>query len=65
MASVTMRIDNKVIETRWFPDSHLLIKGYLQGLKQDLLEQNDDIIQLSNSAPEFEVQATPKQIIRN
>lgn len=60
-----MHLGNKVIETRWFPDGHLLIEGYLQGLKLDLLEQNDDIVRMSKKEPYFEVQVGPKKITRN
>ena len=63
MAIVTMTIGKQVIESRFFPNSHLLINGYLQGLKLDMLEQNDDLIKLHEATPKFEIEVTPKKII--
>ena len=62
---MTMHLGNEVIEIRWFPDGHLLIEGYLQGLKLDLLEQNDDLVRVSKSEPRFEVRVGPDKITSN
>jgi hypothetical protein len=63
MASMTMYLNGIVVESRWFPDHHLTIDGYLQGVKQDLLEQNEDLLANNKTTPEFEVKAIPKKII--
>lgn len=55
-----MRINTEVIETRWFPSNHLLIEGYLDGLINDMLECNDDIIKLNRKGPEFQVKMKAK-----
>jgi hypothetical protein len=63
MAIVTMILGKQVVESRVFPNSHLLINGYLQGLKQDMLEQNDDLVKQQEAVPKFEVEITPKKIV--
>jgi hypothetical protein len=63
MAIVTMILGKQVVESRFFPNTHLLIEGYLQGLKQDMLEQNDDLIKQQDAVPTFEVKVTPKKIV--
>ena len=66
MAMVTMTLGKLVVESRFFPNSHLLINGYLQGLKLDMLEQNDDLIKQQDAVPVFEVEVTPKKkVTRN
>lgn len=66
MASVTLTINNQAIETRFFPDQHLKLEGYLQGLKLDMLEQNDDILRMVPEKPEFQVEVIlTKNIIQN
>lgn len=65
MAFFIMRLNSEVIEARNIPDAHLLIKGYLQGLQQDMLEQNDDIIKQREKEPEFEVRVVSKKIVYN
>ena len=49
----TMVIDNTIIETKVLNHIHLSTGGYLQGLKNDMLERNEDIIDLTQKQPEF------------
>ncbi|HVG40054.1 MAG TPA: hypothetical protein VM888_00485 [Chitinophagaceae bacterium] len=65
MAIVTMTVNDKVIETSIFPDAHLKIEGYLQGLKLDMIERNEDIIDLTVDKPQFVVEIVSRKIIPN
>lgn len=65
MALVTLLVDNQVIETRLFPNAHLKIEGYLQGLKYDMLERNNDILDSMKAIPEFRVEVPKRKIIYN
>ena len=65
MAMLSMILDNKIIETRLFPNAHLKIEGYVQGLKNDMLEQNDDLLKESKGTPEFKVEVVPRKITRH
>jgi len=56
---VQMILGNKLVEVRQFPDRNLSIEGYIEGLKKDMIEQNEDIIDLSNEQPEFKFEAFP------
>lgn len=62
MAFITLILDKQAIETRFFPDQHLRIEGYLQGLAIDLLEQNSDLVELILERPYFKVEIIPKRI---
>lgn len=55
MAEAIMRINKKVIDVRWFPSNNIMIKGYLDGLVNDMLECNNDIIKRNRNEPEFQV----------
>jgi hypothetical protein len=65
MATVSMIVNNNVIETKVLPNSHLKIEGYLQGLKNDMLERNDELIHLAKENPEFIVAISSRKVIRN
>ncbi|HUQ96569.1 MAG TPA: hypothetical protein VM010_02820 [Chitinophagaceae bacterium] len=56
-----MILDDKILESKFFPDAHLAIAGYFRGLQQDMLERNDDLIQTGHSIPEFELLVEPKR----
>lgn len=50
---VVMKVKDKVIEARFIPAKNLQISGYMEGLKKDMIEQNEDIIDLTKETPEF------------
>jgi hypothetical protein len=52
---IVMTINNQVIEARAVPPKNLEIQGYLEGLKKDMIEQNEDIIDLTKEKPEFKI----------
>ena len=56
---VRMIVGNKLIDFRQFPDKNLSIEGYVEGLKKDMIEQNEDIIDLTDEKPEFKFEACP------
>lgn len=61
-----MTIDGTVIDQRVVPSQNLSIEGYLQGLQNDMIEQNEDIIDLSVQKPQFFLQTYPvKKVTRN
>ena len=55
---VLMTVADKVIEARVIPLKNLQIAGYLEGLKKDMIEQNEDIIDLTKEKPEFRLEDT-------
>ena len=65
MSIITMFADQKLIESRFIPDGHLRIEGYLQGLKNDMIEKNNDVIDPSKNELRFTVEPFPKRIVRN
>jgi hypothetical protein len=56
---VRLIVGNKIIELRQFPDKNLSIEGYIEGLKKDMIEQNEDVIDLTSEKPEFEFEVFP------
>lgn len=54
-----MTLNEKIIESRFVPDKNLLIEGYMKGLKRDMIEQNEDIIDLSEEEPKFYFEEWP------
>ena len=56
---VQMIVGNKLIDQRQFPDKNLSIEGYVEGLKNDMIEQNEDILDLTKEKPEFKFEAFP------
>lgn len=64
---VTLLVNGKAIESRPVPTKNLSIEGYFEGLKIDMLEQNEDIIDLTEQKAEFVISDfdPPKKIIRN
>jgi hypothetical protein len=62
---VLMTVADKVIETRVIPLKNLQISGYLEGLKKDMIEQNEDIIDLTKEKPEFRLEDTMDQEVIN
>ena len=48
---VLMTVADKVIEARVIPLKNVQIAGYLEGLKQDMIEQNEDIIDFTKENP--------------
>ncbi len=61
-----MTIDGAIVDQRVVPSQNLTIEGYLQGLQNDMIEQNEDILDLSTQKPEFVLQTFPiKKITRN
>jgi len=64
---VTLLVNGKAIESRPVPTKNFSIEGYFEGLKNDMLEQNEDIIDLTGSRAEFVISNfdLPKKIIKN
>ena len=63
---IQMIVGSKVVDFRQFPDKNLLVEGYLEGLKNDMIEQNEDIMDLSEEQPEFRVEPFPaRKLYRN
>ena len=62
---VLMTVADKVIEARVIPLKNLQIAGYLEGLKKDMIEQNEDIIDLTKEKPEFRLEDTMDQEMIN
>lgn len=62
---VLMTVGNNIIEARDIPDKNLQVEGYLEGLKKDMIEKNEDIIDLTTERPEFKFQVIipPKSYI--
>jgi hypothetical protein len=56
---IQMMVGNKLVDFRQFPDMNLLVEGYLEGLKNDMIEQNEDIMDLSQEQPEFKLEPFP------
>lgn len=54
-----MMIGNRLVDLRQFPDKNLAIKGYLEGLRNDMIEQNEDIIDLGKEPPQFRFEFFP------
>ena len=62
---VLMTVADKVIEARVIPLKNVQIAGYLEGLKQDMIEQNEDIIDFTKEKPEFRLEDPIGQITIN
>jgi len=62
---VVMTLNNKIIEARTIEPRNLEIEGYMQGLQNDMLENNEDIIDLSKDKPtiRFEIVVPEKNYI--
>jgi len=60
---VTLIINGRPVESRFIPDGHLQVKGYLQGLQNDMIEQNEDILELTELKPEFVISDIPSTLI--
>jgi hypothetical protein len=56
---IQMMVGNRLMDLKQFPDKNLLIEGYLEGLKNDMIEQNEDIMDLSEEQPEFRLVPFP------
>jgi hypothetical protein len=56
---IIMTIDGTIVDQRVVPSQNLTIEGYLQGLQNDMIEQNEDFIDLSTQKPEFILQTSP------
>ena len=54
-----MIVGNKLVDLRYFPDRNLAIEGYIEGLKHDMIEQNEDMIDGSKEQPEFRFESFP------
>ena len=55
MAIITLKLDKELIASRTFTDSHIYIPGYVEGLKQDIIEEHEEIIYLNNRKPQLEI----------
>jgi hypothetical protein len=64
---ITLIINGKPIESRFVPDGNLQLQGYLQGLQNDMIEQNEDILDLTESKAEFVISDFPsvRDTVRN
>jgi hypothetical protein len=56
---IQMMVGNKLVDIRQFPDRNIFIEGYLEGMKNDMIEQNEDIMDLSQEQPEFKLEPFP------
>ena len=56
---VLMTVENAIIEARIIPDKNLQIPGYFEGLKNDMIESNEDLIDLNKEKPEFRLMSPP------
>jgi hypothetical protein len=50
---VLMKVNDKIIVSRFIPYKNLQNEGYMEGLKKDMIEQNEDIMDLTRETPEF------------
>jgi hypothetical protein len=64
---ITLIVDGKTVESRFVPSENLQINGYLQGLKNDMIEHNEDLIDLTKPAIKFVITDVPrlKKIVQN
>ena len=65
---VTLTLGGKAVETRDVPAKNLQIEGYFEGLINDMLEQNEDVIDLTKQTPQFVItgdERPPKKIVRH
>jgi hypothetical protein len=63
--TILLTLDNKVIDARSVPEKNLEISGYFEGLKRDMIEQNEDIIDLSQQKPQFRFAYTKVDLFVN
>jgi len=62
---ILMTIAEKLIEARVVLPKNLQIAGYMEGLKKDMIEQNEDIINLYKEEPEFKFEDSPGKLFIN
>jgi hypothetical protein len=64
---ITLIVNGKTVESRFVRSENLLINGYLQGLKNDMIEHNEEVIDLTKPAIQFVITDVPpmKNIIKN
>ncbi|HVG42247.1 MAG TPA: hypothetical protein VM888_11605 [Chitinophagaceae bacterium] len=48
MALVLLKVKDKIVEARMVKDSNLNIEGYMEGLKKDMLEHNEEGMDLKD-----------------
>lgn len=56
---IVLRLADKVLEARIVSERNLNIGGYLEGLKNDMIEANEDILDLSDEEPIFTITPFP------
>ncbi len=63
---VTLYLGEKPIESRFVRKESLQVPGYFEGLQKDMIEQNEDIMDLSKETPNFKIdEVTIRKPIRN
>lgn len=63
---ITLYLGNEIVESRFIPQKNLSIDGYLEGLKNDMMEQNEEIMDLSHEKPVIVVENLPaKKLFQN
>jgi hypothetical protein len=60
-----MTVNDKIIEARLIPSKNLEIGGYLEGLQKDMIEQNEDVIDLTKETPQFKLEEPANKIVIN
>jgi hypothetical protein len=54
LALVLIKVKDKVVEARRIKDRNLSIEGYLEGLKNDMLENNEGMVDLTHATIEIQ-----------
>ena len=63
---ITLYLGNEIVESRFIPQKNLSIDGYLEGLENDMMEQNEEIMDLSHEKPAIVVENLPaKKLFQN
>ena len=63
---VSLIVDGKAVDNRLIPDRNFKIPGYLEGLKQAIIEENEDIIDLSEGEVQIKIRpAVYEPVLRN
>jgi hypothetical protein len=58
---IVLEVADKVVEARIISERHLNIDGYLEGLKKDMIEANEDVLDLSDEQPVFKLTPFPQK----
>jgi hypothetical protein len=56
---IVLKLADKILEARVVSERNLDIGGYLEGLKNDMIEANEDTLDLSGEEPIFTIMPFP------